>query len=399
MKKKLFYIVAMAMFGVLTMTACGGDDGNDETKPDTNQNDNNKDSDKDKSDTDTDKTDPSTEETAFVKGADVSWVTEMEADGKKFYNSAGTETDLFKLMKSLGMNAVRLRVWVNPEETAVADATSGGYGYTYCDKADVVAKAKRAKDAGLDVMIDFHYSNVFADPSRQNTPTKWKGHSLEQLKTDVANHTTDVLNAIKDAGVTPKWIQIGNETRNGMLWDTGRWWNDNGDIANGRANFAALFNAGSKAAKSVFSNAIIIAHIDNAYADNSWWFKQFKENGGEFDMIGLSHYPMDNENMTWSAMNTAAIANIKSLAAAYNCKVMICEVGVKPAQSDAATCMSDFMTKAKALSECAGVFYWEPEVYGSWRPKTYSNTWGWDSYDMGAFDNSGKPLSILDSFK
>lgn len=385
MKKKLLNMLAMAMFSVLTVCACGGGDSNDDTVTPAPETDN--------------KIETEVTTTAFAKGADISWVTEMEDDGVKFYNSDGNATDCFELMKSIGMTAVRLRVWVNPETAAVKDAASGGYGAAYCDKADVVKKAKRAVAAGLDVMIDFHYSDIFADPSKQNTPTKWLGHSLEQLKTDVADHTTDVLNALKTAGVTPKWIQIGNETRNGMLWNTGRWWTDNGDIEGGRANFAALANAGYNAAKGVFADALVMVHIDNAYEDNDWWFKQFKENGGKFDMIGLSHYPMTSDTYTWSEMNTKAIANIKTLAAKYNVKVMVCEVGVKPAKTDAATCMSDFMAKAEALDECAGVFYWEPQVYGSWRPKTYINVWGWNSYDMGAFTSDGKPAAILDSFK
>lgn len=390
--KKILLVIFTAFIVVPVFSSCGGgDDNNGITNvPE-------KEEDKDDNKQEEKSEQPAT--TAFAKGADISWVTEMEADGKKFYNSAGKETDCFELMKGIGMNAVRLRVWVNPETAAVKDAASGGYGAAYCGKADVVAKAKRAAAAGLDVMIDFHYSDIFADPSRQNTPTKWLGHSLEQLKTDVADHTKDVLNALKTAGVTPKWIQIGNETRNGMLWDTGRWWTDAGNIENGRANFAALANAGYDAAKSVFADALVMVHIDNAYADNDWWFKQYKANGGKFDMIGLSHYPMTSEEYTWGQMNSKAIANIKTLAATYKVKVMVCEVGVKPAQTDAATCMSDFMAKAKALDECAGVFYWEPQVYGSWRPQTYVNVWGWGSYDMGAFTSDGKPSAILDSFK
>ena len=102
----------------------------------------------------------------FARGADISWATEMEADGRKFYTNDGVATDIFALMKQIGMNAIRLRVFVDPE----------GYGYgPWCDKADVVAKAKRAQAQGLDVMIDFHYSDFFTDPGRQNVPKAWDG--------------------------------------------------------------------------------------------------------------------------------------------------------------------------------------------------------------------------------
>lgn len=392
MIKPLFAFLFAAFITVPALSACGGD-GDDVVKKETEKGD---DGGSGKSDG---KSDQSGTVKTFAKGADVSWVTEMEADGKKFYNANGTETDLFSLLKGLGMTAVRLRVWVNPETAATKNITDGGYGAAYSGKDDVVAKAKRAVAAGLDVMIDFHYSDIFADPKRQATPLAWRSYDKEQLKTAVADHTKDVLNALTQAGVSPKWIQIGNETRNGMLHPTGQLWTDTGDVAGGWANFAALINAGYTAAKSVFPDALVMVHIDNAYEDNAWWFDKLIAAGGKFDMIGLSHYPMTHDKYTWREMNSKAVANIKAWAAAYGVKIMVSEVGVKPAQSDAVACMSEFMTAVKAVSECAGVFYWEPEVYASWRPKTYINVWNWNAYDMGAFTNSGSPSNILDAFK
>src|SRR5438045_3478547 len=123
---------------------------------------------------------------AFAKGADVSWLTEMESAGRKFYNSTGGEQDLFTILKSTGMNTVRLRVWENP---------SGGWN----SKADVVAKATRATAAGMRIMIDFHYSDSWADPGKQTKPTAWGGQDISGLKLSLASHTTDVLNALKSA--------------------------------------------------------------------------------------------------------------------------------------------------------------------------------------------------------
>ena len=111
---------------------------------------------------------------SFAKGADVSWVTQMEKEGCRFYDAAGQQTECMALLKSLGMNAIRLRVWVNP--------TDG-----WCGRDDVVAKAKRAKALGLRVMIDFHYSDWWADPGKQNKPAAWKNLDLEGLKKAVAD--------------------------------------------------------------------------------------------------------------------------------------------------------------------------------------------------------------------
>ena len=116
---------------------------------------------------------PSVTETGFVKGADLGWITEMEATGKKFYNAAGVETEGFALMKSLGINTIRLRVWVNPSPA-------------WNNAADVVAKAVRAKNLGIRLMINFHYSDSWADPGQQTKPAAWASLNLANLKTALA---------------------------------------------------------------------------------------------------------------------------------------------------------------------------------------------------------------------
>lgn len=137
----------------------------------------------------------------------------------KFYNN-GQPEDIFRLMRDIGMNAVRLRVWVNLESK---QPQLGGSAYgPWSGKEDVVAKSRRAKEAGLDVMIDFHYSDYFADPGKQIKPVAWEGLSFDGLKKALASHTEDVLRAIKDADVNVRWVQIGNETTSGMVWPEGR---------------------------------------------------------------------------------------------------------------------------------------------------------------------------------
>ncbi len=310
----------------------------------------------------------------FAKGADVSWLTEMESAGKKFYKRQGNLSECMSLLRSLGMNSVRLRVWVDP-------AHSGANGW--CDKNDLLVKALRARDLGMRVMVDFHYSDWWADPGQQTVPAAWTGYNLDQMKQAVANHTTDVLTLLKDNGVTPEWVQVGNETGNGMLWEQGK-------ASTNMAGYAALNNAGYDAVKSVFPEAIVIVHVHNG-DDNGlfrWLFDGLKDNGGKWDMIGMSLYP---EKDTWRSQNDKCIANIDDMIARYSKPVMICEVGMNVDLAQICrSALQDLIGRCKAVSGemCRGVFYWEPEAYG-----------GWKSYGKGAFDEYGKPTVALDAFK
>ena len=340
---------------------------------------------------------PGPDTPTFYKGADISWASEMEAGGIKFKKKDGTEAPLLEVLKSCGINAIRLRVWVKPY---------GGWS----GKADVVNVAKKVQAAGMSLMVDFHYSDFFADPSRQTIPEDWKADkdNLDKMCQHVSAHTKEVLQALKDAGVTVKWVQIGNETRNGMLWPAGQLWTDSGDIADGRKHFAKLYNAGYDAAKAVFSGAVVMPHLNNAYEDNDWWFQQIKAAGGKFDAIALSHYPQAETKYTAAEYNQKALDQIKKLHSTYQIPILISEVGVKSAKSDAASVLASFVSEVKKLDYCQGVFYWEPQVFGGWVPAVYKDadaiykytgkreTWG--SYDQAAFTASGSPSSILDCF-
>ena len=318
---------------------------------------------------------------AYAIGADISWVTEMEAGGKKFYDASGVETDLFQLLKDLGMNSIRLRVWVNPETA---------YG-AWSDKADVVVKAKRAHALGMTVMIDFHYSDFFTDPGTQTKPVAWDGMSFTELKTAVAAHTHDVLQALKDEGIEPGWVQVGNETRQGMVWSDGQLtWGSN--INNEWKNYAALSNAGYDAVKEIFPEVPVIVHLNNAMNDNLWWYQAFKTGGGKFDMVGLSHYPSRDN---YESEDSQAITYIKKLQANLKVPVMIVEVGTpSDDQALAYKMMKDFYNKLKQQGIVSGMFYWEPQVYGSWKPAYYSKL-GWEAYGNGAFTSAGRPGRAL----
>lgn len=322
---------------------------------------------------------------AFATGADVSWLSEMEHDGKTFKKKDGTKADCFAVLKDCGVNAIRLRVWVDP---------TGGWS----GKDDMVNLARRAYEAGLPVMVDFHYSDFFADPSRQDIPAKWvadKG-DVDKMAAHVTDHTTEVLKALEAAGVTPAWIQIGNETTVGMLWPLGKIWAVGSETVGGWDAYAKLYKAGYGAAKAVFPKALVGAHLNNAYQDRSWWVTELKNRGGKLDYIGLSHYPQDPsapENC-----NALAIAGMKKMYATHTIPVMISEIGVKTQNNEtaAAQCVKEFMTEVKKLSFCSGVFYWEPEVYDWWKPAIYKSL-GWGAYDSGAFRSDGKPSTVMDA--
>ena len=149
---------------------------------------------------------------SFSKGADVSWLPQMEATGYKFYDENGNEKDCLQILKDKGMNSIRLRVFVNPND----DKASG-----HCSKEETVAMSLRAQKLGFRIMIDFHYSDSWADPAKQFKPKAWENHSFPELLNDVYIHTFDVISALQKAGVTPEWVQVGNEIPGGMLWPDG----------------------------------------------------------------------------------------------------------------------------------------------------------------------------------
>ena len=305
----------------------------------------------------------------FAKGADISWITQQEAAGVKFYNSDGTQDDIFAILKKKGINSIRLRVWVNPKD---------GWNNT----ADVVAKAKRAKAADMKILIDFHYSDSWADPGKQTKPAAWNSLSFADLKTALATHTTEVMNQLKTNGITPEWVQIGNETNDGMLWPDGR-------ATTNMANYAALVSAGYEAVKTVSATSLVIAHVSNGYDTNlfKWNIGGLIANNAKFDIIGISLYPSASD---WSTKNQQCLNTMTEMISTYNKKVMVVEVGM-PA-NDPANCKSflaDLIAKTKAIpkEKGLGVFYWEPQCYKNWQ-----------GYSLGAFDDTGKPSAAMDAF-
>jgi len=305
---------------------------------------------------------------SFAKGADVSWVTQMESSGYKFYDKNGNQQDLFALLKSIGFNSIRLRAWVNP-----ADG--------WCNTADVLAKAKRAKAAGMKIMIDFHYSDSWADPGKQHKPAAWVSLDFPTLVTTLHDYTVGVMNTLKTNGITPDWVQVGNETNDGMLWEDGR-------ASTHMSNFAALVESGYQAVKSVSAGTKVIVHISNGF-DNSlfrWVFDGLKANGAHWDIIGMSLYP---STTNYETLDAECLSNINDMISRYSTPCMVVEVGMDAsAPASARTFLSDIITKTNSVAggNGLGVFYWEPEAYN------------WQGYTLGAFDNTGKPTEALDAF-
>ena len=313
---------------------------------------------------------PITSDTSFyAKGADIGWLSQMENEGKKFYDAAGKQMDCIELLKSKGINSIRLRVWVNPSSI-------------YCGTSDVIAQAKRAQNLGMKIMIDFHYSDWWADPGKQNKPATWKNLNFDALTTTLYTYTKEVVTQLKNNGITPTWIQIGNETNDGMLWEDGR-------ASKSMNNFAVLLNAGAKAVRETSPSSKIIVHISNGY-DNAmfrWMFDGLKTNKVDYDVIAMSLYPDANN---WQATTDQCYNNMLDMIARYGKPIMISEVGMDVTK--AAECknfLTELIKKNKSLPNQMGlgVFYWEPQCHNNWQ-----------GYNMGAFSNDGKPTVAMDAF-
>lgn len=308
------------------------------------------------------------------KGADVSWMTEMEANGFVWKDNAGNPRQLMPLLKDYDLNAIRLRVWVNPE-----NSPANGW----CDIEDMVNKAILANNEGLDIMLSIHYSDHWADPGQQTKPAAWANFSVAELETAVANHTTDILNALAAVGITPKWVQIGNETNDGMLWNTGK-----ASLGNFN-NYAKFLNAGSLAVKNFNESIKTILHLANGHNSTvfNWNINGLINNGlvfSLFDIIGMSLYPDLNN---WQARVDATYNNMINLKNTYNKEVMMVEVGFDVNQPVVGYQFLIYMMERTRQAQGLGVLYWEPIAHNNW-----------NGYNKGAWDADGSPSLAMDAF-
>ncbi len=212
----------------------------------------------------------------FIMGMDASCVPALEASGVKFYNYNGQEQDVFQTLAESGVNYIRVRIWNDP-----FDDQGRGYGGGNCDLSNAVTIGKRATKYGMKLLVNFHYSDFWADPGKQMVPKAWAGMTLEEKGNALYDYTVSSLNALKAAGVEVGMVQLGNETNGAMCGET-KW-----------PNIAALMGEGSRAVREIFPDALVTIHFANpekaenyaSYGNNLDYY------GVDYDVFASSYYP------------------------------------------------------------------------------------------------------------
>ena len=277
-------------------------------------------------------------------GADISFLPEIESRNIKFTEN-GKEIDAIKLLKEHGFNYIRLRIFVNPENEKGYSPKDG-----FCDLDHTLAMAKRIKEAGMKFLLDFHYSDYWADPQQQYKPKAWEGLTFEELQEAVTNYTSDVLNAMKDQNTYPDMVQIGNEINHGMIWPDGHIGNPDG--------LASLIKAGIKGVNNVDSSIPIMMHIalGGQHDEAVFWLDNMIARGIQFDIIGLSYYPR------WHGTLNDLHYNLNDLLKRYHKPLNVVEYSdCKKEVHDIVFGLPDNMGKGAAI--------WEPL---NWRTDMFS---------------------------
>ncbi|MBR3076564.1 MAG: glycosyl hydrolase 53 family protein [Oscillospiraceae bacterium] len=211
----------------------------------------------------------------FIFGMDASQVPSLEASGVKYYDANGEEKDVFRILAENGVNYIRVRVWNDP-----FDAEGHGYGGGNCTIDTALEIGKRATKYGMSLLVDFHYSDFWADPGKQMAPKAWKDLDLDTKAKELERYTRESLQKLKDAGVKVGMVQVGNETNGAMCGE--RDW----------PSVVKLMNAGSKAIREVYPEAKVAVHFANPENGNySDYAAALRDNGLDYDVFGSSYYP------------------------------------------------------------------------------------------------------------
>jgi beta-galactosidase len=212
-------------------------------------------------------------------GADISFLPQLESRGMKFYDK-GIETDAIEILKNHGMNYIRLRIFVNPENEEGYSPNRG-----FCGLDSTLMMAKRVKASGMNLLLDFHYSDTWADPQKQFKPKAWEELDFPGLTSALRDYTKSVLLKLKEQGTLPDMVQIGNEINHGIVWPEGH-------IAN-LDNLAELLKAGTQAVREVDASVPVMMHLalGGQNKESVFWFDNMIARGVDFDIIGLSYYP------------------------------------------------------------------------------------------------------------
>jgi len=289
-------------------------------------------------------------------GADISFLPELESRGKKFYDG-GTQKDALEILKEKGFNYIRLRIFNNP-------AATKGYspGKGFCDLAHTKQMALRIKKAGFKFLLDFHYSDTWADPQKQFKPAEWSAFDFMQLSKAVHDFTKDVLLSLKEQGTLPDMVQVGNEINHGMIWP-------DASIRN-LDKLATFLKAGIAAVNEVDPAIIIMLHIacGGQNRESRFFLDNMLKRNVVFDVIGESYYPQ------WHGTPDSLKNNLTDLAGRYQQDIIVVEYSEKKQEvNDVAFTLPG--------NKGRGTCIWEPLSWG----ETF-------------FDKEGKPNSLLDIY-
>jgi arabinogalactan endo-1,4-beta-galactosidase len=328
----------------------------------------------------------------FYKGADLSYVKELEGCGVQWKEN-NTVKDILSIFKDNGANIVRFRIWHTP--------TTGKNGYS-----DTESMISRAKAKGLKVMLDFHYSDTWADPGTQKCPAAWISvvNNYPVLSDSLYNYTKKTLQTLKNKGLMPEFVQVGNETNGGMCFsgDGTVTWPIDWDKQ------TLLFNAGIRAVRDVDSNTKIILHVADP-KNAEWWAGQLDGNNVTgYDILGVSYYPIYHSTETINDFGTI-ITNIRTT---YQKDVMVVETGLPwtntwddntnnmmngvpagygsiPTPEIQAQWLTDLSNKMVATGG-AGIVYWEPDWVASHTNGCPAESGGspWENVALFDFNNN-----------
>ena len=323
----------------------------------------------------------------FIMGMDASCVPALENSGVKYYDFDGTEKDVYEILSDNGINYIRVRVWNDP-----FDANGNGYGGGNCDIENAIAIGKRATKAGMKLLVNFHYSDFWADPGKQMVPKAWEGMSIEEKSEAVYQYTADCLKKLKKAGVDVGMVQVGNET-NGYMCGEKTWF-----------NIQSLMQAGSKAVREVFPDALVALHFANPETEDRYasYASKLDYYSVDYDVFASSYYPYWHGTLD----NLASI--LSDIATTYNKKVMVAETSYAYTPNDTdfngntigegadgadkypmtvqgqANLVRDVIdTMVNKTTNGIGVFYWEGTWVSVGQNSWEENSAKWERYGSG----------------
>lgn len=403
MKKGVMLLLAAVL--MLALSACGGKERSAELMPsEENLSDN------------------------FIMGVDISSLISQENSGVVYYNFDGEEQDLLKTLSEAGVNYIRVRVWKDPY-----DANGNGYGGGNCDLDNAIEIGRRAMEYGMGLLVDFHYSDFWADPAKQQAPKAWETMGLEEKEQAIYDYTVESIRKIQDAGIAVGMVQIGNETTNGFC----------GEFA--VPNQYALMASAARAVRDTNSDILIAVHYTNPEEEKYRYYAETLDAYGvDYDVFATSYYPY------WHGTLENLKEQLQAVIDSSGKKVMVAETSYAYTAQDTdmhgnsiggmTTCdkpypfsvqgqaaeLTDVISTVASLGDSAmGVFYWEPawiavpgdsweeksvlwEEHGSGWASSYSSEYdpgdagiyyggsAWDNQAL--FDANGHPLESLKIF-